>query len=137
MLYLGELRPAIFEGVKVIEANSLQKTEKMTQWLRFVPVETGVCPRLRLFAAHRWGDLGDGHISARDPEKTDRRAVFLTTRPGFLIWYWLALTAVWLKEKAPSISLILYSPPYFGSTTGFGQRGACPHWLGVAVFCGG
>ncbi len=25
----------------------------------------------RLFAAHRWGDLGDGHISARDPERTD------------------------------------------------------------------
>ena len=25
----------------------------------------------RLFAAQRWGDLGDGHISARDPEFTD------------------------------------------------------------------
>lgn len=25
----------------------------------------------RLLAAHRWGDLGDGHISARDPGKTD------------------------------------------------------------------
>ncbi len=25
----------------------------------------------RLFAAHRWGSLGDGHISARDPERTD------------------------------------------------------------------
>ncbi|MEZ5492878.1 MAG: class II aldolase/adducin family protein [Gammaproteobacteria bacterium] len=25
----------------------------------------------RLFAAQRWGDLGDGHISARDPERTD------------------------------------------------------------------
>ena len=25
----------------------------------------------RLFAAQRWGDLGDGHISARDPEHTD------------------------------------------------------------------
>ena len=25
----------------------------------------------RLFAIQRWGDLGDGHISARDPERTD------------------------------------------------------------------
>ena len=25
----------------------------------------------RLFGALRWGDLGDGHISARDPERTD------------------------------------------------------------------
>lgn len=25
----------------------------------------------RLFAAKGWGDLGDGHISARDPERTD------------------------------------------------------------------
>jgi ribulose-5-phosphate 4-epimerase/fuculose-1-phosphate aldolase len=25
----------------------------------------------RLFASQRWGDLGDGHISARDPERTD------------------------------------------------------------------
>lgn len=25
----------------------------------------------RLFAVQRWGDLGDGHISARDPERTD------------------------------------------------------------------
>jgi elongation factor 1-gamma len=25
----------------------------------------------RIFAAQRWGDLGDGHISGRDPERTD------------------------------------------------------------------
>jgi len=25
----------------------------------------------RILAAQRWGDLGDGHISARDPERTD------------------------------------------------------------------
>ncbi len=25
----------------------------------------------RIFAAQRWGDLGDGHISARDPERSD------------------------------------------------------------------
>ena len=25
----------------------------------------------RLFGAHRWGELGDGHITARDPERTD------------------------------------------------------------------
>ena len=25
----------------------------------------------RLFASFRWGDLGDGHITARDPERTD------------------------------------------------------------------
>ncbi len=25
----------------------------------------------RLFGAHHWGELGDGHITARDPERTD------------------------------------------------------------------
>ncbi|MGI9615533.1 MAG: class II aldolase/adducin family protein, partial [Acidimicrobiales bacterium] len=25
----------------------------------------------RLFAAFRWGDLGDGHITARDPQRTE------------------------------------------------------------------
>jgi len=25
----------------------------------------------RILAAQRWGDLGDGHISARDPERAD------------------------------------------------------------------
>src|SRR5262245_16993976 len=25
----------------------------------------------RILAAQRWGDLGDGHISGRDPERTD------------------------------------------------------------------
>ena len=25
----------------------------------------------RIFASQRWGDIGDGHISARDPERTD------------------------------------------------------------------
>ncbi|MFT6391714.1 MAG: hypothetical protein ACJA14_001227, partial [Ilumatobacter sp.] len=25
----------------------------------------------RIFAAQRWGQIGDGHISARDPELTD------------------------------------------------------------------
>ena len=25
----------------------------------------------RILAAQRWGDMGDGHISARDPERTD------------------------------------------------------------------
>ena len=25
----------------------------------------------RLFAAYGWGDMGDGHISARDPERSD------------------------------------------------------------------
>ena len=30
-----------------------------------------LCNGYRIFAAHGWGDLGDGHISARDPERTD------------------------------------------------------------------
>lgn len=33
----------------------------------------------RLLAANRWGDAGDGHISARDPERTD---CFWTARYG-------------------------------------------------------
>ncbi len=30
-----------------------------------------VCRSYRLFAALGWGDLGDGHISARDPDQSD------------------------------------------------------------------
>lgn len=33
--------------------------------------KTHVALGYRLLAAQRWGDMGDGHISARDPEKTD------------------------------------------------------------------
>jgi ribulose-5-phosphate 4-epimerase/fuculose-1-phosphate aldolase len=33
--------------------------------------KTQVALGYRLLAAQRWGDLGDGHISARDPERTD------------------------------------------------------------------
>ena len=33
----------------------------------------------RLFAANKWGDAGDGHLSARDPERTD---CFWTLRYG-------------------------------------------------------
>ena len=36
----------------------------------------------RLLAANRWGDAGDGHISARDPERED---CFWTSRYGVSI----------------------------------------------------
>jgi ribulose-5-phosphate 4-epimerase/fuculose-1-phosphate aldolase len=52
--------------------------------LRFVSRDEGATPEAirarrklevalgyRLLAAQRWGDAGDGHISARDPERTD------------------------------------------------------------------
>ncbi len=33
--------------------------------------QTHVALGYRILAAQRWGDMGDGHISARDPERTD------------------------------------------------------------------
>ena len=33
--------------------------------------KTHVALGYRILAAQRWGDMGDGHISARDPERTD------------------------------------------------------------------
>jgi ribulose-5-phosphate 4-epimerase/fuculose-1-phosphate aldolase len=56
----------------VTEANDLQKTEKNDSVAEIRARRKRECALgYRLFAAHRWGDLGDGHISARDPEKTD------------------------------------------------------------------
>ena len=54
------------------EANPVQKTEKNDSVAEIRARRKQECALgYRLFAAHRWGDLGDGHISARDPEKTD------------------------------------------------------------------
>ena len=54
------------------EENSVQKTEKSYSTTEIRARRKWECALgYRLFAAHRWGDLGDGHISARDPEKTD------------------------------------------------------------------
>jgi len=56
----------------VTEANDLQKTEKNDSVAEIRARRKRECALgYRLFAAHRWGDLGDGHISARDPEKID------------------------------------------------------------------
>jgi len=56
----------------VTEANPVQKTEKNDSVAEIRACRKQECALgYRLFAAHRWGDLGDGHISARDPEKTD------------------------------------------------------------------
>ncbi|MFZ8989499.1 MAG: hypothetical protein ACO2ZJ_04070 [Pseudohongiellaceae bacterium] len=50
------------------EANDLQKTEKNDSVAEIRARRKRECALgYRLFAAHRWGDLGDGHISARDP----------------------------------------------------------------------
>ena len=52
--------------------NSVQKTEINYSATEIRARRKWECALgYRLFAAHRWGDLGDGHISARDPEKTD------------------------------------------------------------------
>ena len=54
------------------EENLVQKTEKNYSTTEIRARRKWECALgYRLFAAHRWGDLGDGHISARDPEKTD------------------------------------------------------------------
>ncbi len=49
----------------------------------------------RIFAAFGWGDLGDGHISARDPERTD--------------CFWLLDTGVAFRD-ADVESLVLVKP---------------------------
>ena len=52
------------------EANPVQKTEKNDSVAEIRARRKQECALgYRLFAAHRWGDLGDGHISARDPEQ--------------------------------------------------------------------
>lgn len=48
-------------------ADSLEKSMEEVRAERKRQVALGY----RLLAAQRWGDLGDGHISARDPERTD------------------------------------------------------------------
>ena len=51
----------------------------------------------RIFGALRWGMLGDGHISARDPELTDHfccsTGVSPSARRRFTIWCWSGLVA--------------------------------------------
>ncbi len=59
----------------------------------------------RVFAALGWGDLGDGHISARDPQRTD--------------CFWLLDAEVAFRD-ADSESLVLVAPD--GTTAG----GRCP-----------
>jgi ribulose-5-phosphate 4-epimerase/fuculose-1-phosphate aldolase len=53
------------------------RNERTAQKARFTPQQVrarrkrDVALGYRILAAQRWGDLGDGHISARDPERTD------------------------------------------------------------------
>jgi ribulose-5-phosphate 4-epimerase/fuculose-1-phosphate aldolase len=47
--------------------NAIQRSPEEVRARRKRDVALGY----RLLAAQRWGDLGDGHISARDPERTD------------------------------------------------------------------
>ena len=52
-----------------------------------------LCNGYRIFAAHGWGDLGDGHISARDPDRTD--------------CFWLLGYGVAFAEAEPSDFVLL------------------------------
>jgi len=52
-----------------------------------------LCNGYRIFAAHGWGDLGDGHISARDPDRTD--------------CFWLLCYGVAFAEAEPSDFVLL------------------------------
>ena len=52
-----------------------------------------LCNGYRIFAAHGWGDLGDGHISARDPDRTD--------------CFWLLRYGVAFAEAEPSDFVLL------------------------------
>ena len=52
-----------------------------------------LCNGYRIFAAHGWGDLGDGHISARDPSRTD--------------CFWLLRYGVSFAEVEPSDFVLL------------------------------
>jgi ribulose-5-phosphate 4-epimerase/fuculose-1-phosphate aldolase len=66
----------------------------------------------RLFAALRWGDLGDGHISARDPELTDH--------------FWLLRYGVAFGE-ATDDDLVLVAPD--GSTADGRPIGPAAHHI--------
>ena len=54
------------ENVVPLRESSSRSAEEVRQE-RKVAVALGY----RIFGALRWGDMGDGHISARDPERED------------------------------------------------------------------
>lgn len=61
------------------ESNTAEATKGLVQEIetRFTPEQIrtrrkrDVALGYRLFASQRWGDTGDGHVSGRDPERTD------------------------------------------------------------------
>ena len=94
----------------------------------------------RLLAAQKWGDLGDGHISARDPVRTD---CFWMLRYG--VSYHAAMVSDLVLvgpdgqliegEGFVNIAGLLYSSTYFGSAARSGQRRSCAHGMGYSFLC--
>jgi ribulose-5-phosphate 4-epimerase/fuculose-1-phosphate aldolase len=69
----------------------------------------------RLFGAMRWGALGDGHISARDPLLTDH--------------YWLARYGVpFAKVTIDDLVLVAPDGTTAGSTERINPAAHCIHW---------
>ena len=58
----------------------------------------------RLFAAQRWGDLGDGHISARDPERTD---CFWMLKFGVSYQFRLPVTNLLIERMPATLELAI------------------------------
>ena len=74
----------------------------------------------RVFAALGWGDLGDGHISARDPERAD--------------CFWLLDVGTPFGEAAPE-KLVLVQPD--GSVVGGSGKTNLPaYYIHHPISCG-
>jgi ribulose-5-phosphate 4-epimerase/fuculose-1-phosphate aldolase len=70
----------------------------------------------RIFGALGWGSLGDGHISARDPERTD--------------CFWLARYGVPFRSVTPD-DLVLVGPD--GSVSGGGHINVAAYYIHAPV----
>jgi ribulose-5-phosphate 4-epimerase/fuculose-1-phosphate aldolase len=67
--------PVIGYGAEVPESTDPEELRLLRKW--------EVAIGYRIFSALRWGQLGDGHITARDPERTDH---FWVLAHGIPFW---------------------------------------------------
>jgi ribulose-5-phosphate 4-epimerase/fuculose-1-phosphate aldolase len=63
-------RAASVHSLESVDGRALQDPAQSPEQVR-ARRKRDVALGYRIFAAQRWGDLGDGHISARDPERSD------------------------------------------------------------------
>ena len=78
----------------------------------------------RLLAANRWGDAGDGHISARDPERPTASGCCATARP--ITRRACRISCSWGPTASSSRARGSSTSPPTTSTTRSSRRGPTP-----------